>query len=277
MVASVKKSASCYREIVPHSKSTGQPADTYRLETLLKNLPGMAYRCLNEAHWPMEFVSDGCFELCGYHRHELESQQVLWGDFTHPDMIDEVDDKVRSATSIGQPFEVEYRIINRNGEEKWVWERGRVVDYRDDGVAILEGLITDITSRKLTENALIQAEAFAQAVIESAVEAVITVDSQCNIESFNRAARIMFGQSTQSLHDTHARVLISPRNYGDFDHYFQACQNRIHVKSRGIELNGYRALNIEFPIHLSINQVNTTGDHKYVILIRDLTESVAQT
>lgn len=84
-----------------------------RLETLLKNLPGMAYRCLNLEHWPMEFVSDGCFELCGYHRHELESQKVLWGDFTHPEVIDEVDRKVRAATRKAAPFEVEYRIIAR--------------------------------------------------------------------------------------------------------------------------------------------------------------------
>jgi two-component system sensor kinase FixL len=255
--------------------SKDQPADTNRLETLLKNLPGMAYRCFNEAHWPMEFVSDGCFELCGYHRHELESQQVLWGDFTHPDMIDEVDEKVRSAARMGQPFEVEYKIISRNGNIKWVWERGRVVDTRDDGVAIIEGLITDITNRKLTETALIQAEAFAQAVVESAVEAVITVDSQCNIESFNRAARAMFDQSAQFLNATHARILISPKHYAKFDHYFQSHQNRSRIKSRGIELDGFRPVDIEFPIHLSINQVTTTEDCKYVILIRDLTEQRA--
>jgi hypothetical protein len=41
--------------------------DYDRLETLLKNLPGMAYRCLNPKHWSMDFVSDGCFALCGYH------------------------------------------------------------------------------------------------------------------------------------------------------------------------------------------------------------------
>ena len=78
----------------------------------------MAYRCLNLDHWPMEFISDGCFELCGYHRHELESQAVLWSDFTHPEMIGEVDRKVRAAASNHAPFEVEYRIIARSGEEK---------------------------------------------------------------------------------------------------------------------------------------------------------------
>ncbi|MFT5656913.1 MAG: two-component system sensor kinase FixL [Gammaproteobacteria bacterium] len=246
-----------------------------RLETLLQNLPGMAYRCLNLAHWPMEFVSDGCFELCGYHRHELENQAVLWGDFTHPEMIDEVDKKVRAAAGMGEPFEIEYRIICRSGEQKWVWERGRVVDTRDDGVAILEGLITDITSRKQTETALLQAKAFAQAVVESAIEAVITVDRECNIESFNQAAQAMFAQSSRSLQGSHARHLICPAHYRKFDHYFQSIQNRPQHKSRGIELDGCQPLNIDFPIHLSINPINTELDQKYVILIRDLTEQRA--
>ena len=47
------------------------------------------------------------------------------------------------------------RIIHRNGEEKWVWERGRPVDKRSDGVVIIEGFINDITARKLAETALI--------------------------------------------------------------------------------------------------------------------------
>lgn len=268
-------SALCFRHLVSQSKSKQLTINANRLETLLKNLPGMAYRCFNEAHWPMEFVSDGCFELCGYHRHEIESQSVLWGDFTHPDMINEVDEKVRSATRVGEPFEVEYRIISRSGDEKWVWERGRVVDTRDDGVAILEGLITDITSRKLTENALIQAEAFAQAVVESAVEAVITVDSQCNIKSFNQAAQSMFEQSTETLLGKHARILIAPAHYDEFDHYFQLSLNQSSAKSRGIELHGCRAQDVEFPIHLSINQVDSGLDQNFVVLIRDLTEQRA--
>lgn len=124
---------------------------TTRLETLLMNLPGMAYRCLNESHWPMDFVSQGCFDLCGYRRKEIENQSILWGDFTHPDDIDSVDQMVRSATDKGESFEVEYRIITKGGEIKWVWERGRVVHVRRDGVAVLEGFITDITTRKQSE------------------------------------------------------------------------------------------------------------------------------
>lgn len=265
-------SAICYRYFVTRSESLKLTINANRLETLLKNLPGMAYRCSNETHWPMEFVSDGCFDLCGYHRNELESQSVLWGDFTHPDMINELDDKVRSATKIGQPFEVEYRIINKTGDEKWVWERGRVVDTREDGVAILEGLITDITSRKLTETALVQAEAFAQAVVDSAVEAVITVDNQCNIKSFNLAAQSMFEQPTESFQGKHARILIAADHYAEFDHYFRSCQHQSTPKNRGIELNGFSSSEVAFPIHLIFNPVSTNLQQSFVLLIRDLTE-----
>jgi len=116
------------------------------LQTLFKNLPGMAYRCVNLDHWPMSFVSEGCEALCGYTSQQLESQEVLWGDFTHRHDVAEVDRQVKSAARKGQPFEVEYRIVPRTGPHKWVWERGRVVDWLEDGTAVLEGFITDITS-----------------------------------------------------------------------------------------------------------------------------------
>lgn len=246
-----------------------------RLETLLKNLPGMAYRCLNLDHWPMSFVSEGCFELCGYHRHEIESQTVLWGDFTHPEDIDEVDRKVRAAAISEKPFEVEYRIIARSGEEKWVWERGRLVDFRDDGVAILEGLITDITDRKLTETALIQTEAFAQAVIESAVEAVITIDDQGGIESINQASETMFGHRLNEIRGQHSRLLVPTGHYSEFDRYLMACRDSIDKRAIDGDFNGISRDGIEFPIHLTISEIHSENNRKYVLLIRDLSSQRA--
>jgi two-component system sensor kinase FixL len=249
--------------------------DFDRLDTLLKNLPGMAYRCLNLKHWPMDFVSDGCFELCGYQRQEIESQQVLWGDFTHPDMIDEVDRKVRSAADKGEPFEVEYRILTRNGTEKWVWERGRVIDHRDDGVAILEGFITDITDRKLTETALMRAEAYAQAIVDSAVEAVITVDNQGSIESFNQSASAIFGYDSCAIRGKHCRSLVAANYYREFDHYFQQTKDHRNHLSRSVEINGCDKTERKFPMILSMHEIFDGQAQKFVILIRDLTEQYA--
>ena len=246
--------------------------DLNRLETLLKNLPGMAYRCLNLNHWPMDFVSDGCFDLCGYRRHEIEEQQVLWGDFTHPEMIDEVDRKVRISADTGQPFEVEYRIITRSGEEKWVWERGRVIDHREDGVAILEGFITDITDRKLTEAALMRAEAYAQAIVESAVDAIITIDDQGSIESVNQAASKMFGYRGDEARGLHCRSLVATSFYREFDRYFQRNRGTHKQYAASVELNGCNKQDHEFPIVLSMREIVDVEDEKHVILIRDLTE-----
>jgi len=102
----------------------------------------------------MDFVSDGCLELTGYANHEIVSQQVLWGDFTHPDDIDFVDQEVRLSADSGKSFECEYRIRTKDGTEKWVWERGRPIDYLDDGTAVIEGFITDITPQRIAEKEL---------------------------------------------------------------------------------------------------------------------------
>ena len=258
----------------PQSLASKQVPDEHydRLETLLKNLPGMAYRCLNLKHWPMDFVSEGCFELCGYHKHEIESQSVLWGDFTHPEMIDEVDRTVREAADLGEPFEVEYRIITREGIEKWVWERGRVIDHRNDGVAILEGFITDITDRKLAEAALIEAEAYAQAIVDSALDAVITVDQDGSIESFNQVARDMFGFRLGEVKGKHCRSLIAASYYREFDQFLQRREGQAHRASRSVELNARHKQEQEFPVVMSMREMRDAEERKSAV--RRLTKTL---
>ncbi|NKB77876.1 MAG: PAS domain S-box protein [Gammaproteobacteria bacterium] len=265
----------------PLQGKTHLPVSASRLETLLQNLPGMAYRCLNRAHWPMDFVSDGCVELCGYHRFEIENQSVLWGDFTHPEDIQEVERKVKAAANRQQPFEVEYRIITKDGTQKWVWERGRVVDIRDDGIAVLEGFITDITDRKLSEAASIHANAFAQAVVDSAIEAVITVDNQGRIESFNHAAQNMFDFLPEEVIGNQCRTLIPATDSREFDQFFKHCLSHFRPilqgkkTSIGREINGNKKMGAVFPAHLTISPVQDEIETKYLLLVRDLTEQKA--
>jgi PAS domain S-box-containing protein len=127
------------------------------LLTLMSNLPGMAYRCRNEPDWPMEFVSEGSVALTGYEPHDLiESQTVAYGELIHPDDRDAVWDGVQAAIRENKPFELVYRIICANGEENWVWEKGRKVFSPGGEQPVLEGFITDITERVRAEEALRQ-------------------------------------------------------------------------------------------------------------------------
>ena len=123
-----------------------------RLSTLMSNLPGMAYRCLDKPEWPMEFVSEGCFDLTGYTAEELTTGQDLeYGNLVHPEDAEYLWNCVQKAIAEKRPFKVEYRIRKKQGEERWVWECGRRVNCDDSGTAFLEGFIGDITERKQAE------------------------------------------------------------------------------------------------------------------------------
>ena len=122
------------------------------LATLMSNLPGMAYRCRNDEFWTMEFVSQGCKELTGYAPSELvHNAKVAYEELIHPEDRTVVRKKVEEAVARHRPFELVYRIKTADGEEKWVWEKGRGVFTREGDLVALEGFITDITARKKAE------------------------------------------------------------------------------------------------------------------------------
>ncbi|NDV22976.1 PAS domain S-box protein [Desulfovibrio sp. JC022] len=128
------------------------------LETLLSNLPGMAYRCKNDVEWTMDFVSEGCFELTGYKPESLlANRDISYSDLILPQYQAHVWECVQEAVQDREPFEIIYKIRIASGEEKWVWEKG--VDSRDEeGRGTLEGFITDVTPLMEAEQALHQSE-----------------------------------------------------------------------------------------------------------------------
>jgi len=129
------------------------------LSTLMSNLPGMAYRCRNDAHWTMEFVSDGCTELTGCLPDDLVENRILsYASLIHPDDRRRVWDSIQKALDERSPFRMEYRIRTADEQEKWVWEQGRGIFSRKGDLVALEGFITDITERKQMEERLLESE-----------------------------------------------------------------------------------------------------------------------
>jgi len=129
------------------------------LATLMSNLPGMAYRFRNDADRSMEFVSEGCYQLAGYSPEEfIGTRQVSISELTHPDDRENLWNAVQVALQENRPYQLNYRITSKNGELKWVWEQGLGV-FSDSGELIaLEGLITDISEQKRSEEALLRSQ-----------------------------------------------------------------------------------------------------------------------
>lgn len=125
------------------------------LATLMSNLPGMAYRFRNDADRSMEFVSEGCYQLAGYSPEEfLGNSTVSISQLTHPDDRDMLWNAVQIALEQHRPYQLNYRITSKSGELKWVWEQGLGVFSESGELIALEGLITDISEQKRSEEAL---------------------------------------------------------------------------------------------------------------------------
>jgi PAS domain S-box-containing protein len=122
-----------------------------QLATLMDNLPGMAYRCLNDRDWSMLFVSDGAYALTGYRPEELQhNARVSYISLIHPDDREYVWAEVQRSINASRPFILEYRLIDAAGRERWVWEQGRGT-LSPAGEQMVEGFVCDMTERKVAE------------------------------------------------------------------------------------------------------------------------------
>ena len=129
------------------------------LAALMSHLPGIVYRCRNDQHWTMEYVSDGCHNLLGRYSHELiGNPRELFSEHIHASDRRFVWEEVQKAVEGGRAYCTEYRVRHVEGGERWVCERGRGAYDIDGNVVALEGLIVDITETRLAQEALQQSE-----------------------------------------------------------------------------------------------------------------------
>lgn len=118
-------------------------AQAQTLAALMDNLPGVAFRCRNDEAYTALFVSDGFQDLFGRAPADLVSGRVTFVDLILPADAGHVAESTARLRDIGDTYDIEYRIVRRDGSVRWVQERGRVVGYDSDGVALLEGVILD--------------------------------------------------------------------------------------------------------------------------------------
>lgn len=165
-----------------------------RLSTLLSNLPGMAYRCKNDPNWTMEFISDGCIQLTGYTPQAfMGNQEIAYADVIHPDDRQSVWNHVQEAIAEGRHFQMEYRIRTASGQEKWVWEQGIAIYSSKGEVEAIEGLMTDISERKQTEEALQKAHDILEERVKERTAELTTANEQLQreIEERERTAEAL--------------------------------------------------------------------------------------
>jgi PAS domain S-box-containing protein len=136
------------------------------LRSLVANIPGVVYRCACDADWTMQWLSGEIEELSGYPASDFIAGSVRsFASVIHPDDREHVERTVRDGVDAGRPYTIEYRVVHRSGDIRWVLDRGQAADA-GDGRSWLDGAIFDITARKASEEALRRHEVVAAQLAE---------------------------------------------------------------------------------------------------------------
>jgi len=160
------------------------------LETLISNLPGVAYKCRNDPHWTMKFVSvsEGCLELTGYPVEDLlMNKKISFNDIIHPDDREYVWDEIQKSLKDNKAFKLIYRIKTADSKEKYVWEQGRFVYSNEEELPILEGFITDITdsikAKEMLKKSLKEKNILLQEIHHRVKNNLMVIQSLLNLQS----------------------------------------------------------------------------------------------
>jgi PAS domain S-box-containing protein len=214
-------------------------ASESRFRTIVDNLPGAIYRCYADAEWTVLFLSDYTKMLSGYPANTFKSrkdtvQYIFPGDQERFIQI------VNTAIAARQPFELEYRLIDINGNIKWLYEKGQGFWDNYGNLLYLDGVIFDVSDRKASEAKLQQSLHEKEVLLKEIHHRV------------KNNLQIVFG-----LLELQARSIRDPQIKG----LFEESQNRIHSMALIHEML-YRSSDL--------NQIN------FATYLQDLLHSLAQ-
>jgi PAS domain S-box-containing protein len=122
-----------------------------RYRTLVENTPVVSYtnaignpsRCL--------YISPQIEALTGHTAEEWMSSPNLWQRLLHPEDRDEEAAKDAAHNLSGEPYHSEYRLVAADGRVVWVRDDAVIIPAEPGGDALWQGVMVDVTERKLVE------------------------------------------------------------------------------------------------------------------------------
>jgi PAS domain S-box-containing protein len=245
----------------------------------LDNLPsGMVYQLVMQRDGSARrfvYVSESCERLTGVSTSAaLEDPASLYGIIKAED-ASSVMSAERVAMQDLAPFELEVRFV-RAGDHEVRWCRLTSTPREmEDGSLLWDGLLVDVTQRRMTEAALSRSEAVKEAVVGGALDCVVTVDHQGLVLEWNPAAERTFGHSRETALGRDLTELIVPAESREahrdgFQRYMRTGKGTL--VGRRIEVEAMRADGTRFPSELAITATSVGGRTLLTAYLRDITE-----
>ena len=125
-----------------------------RYRTLVEQIPATVYMDSGDELGRPLYVSPRLEAILGYTAEEWVSEPELWAQRLHPDDRERIVAEIAKANELGRDINLEYRILARDGRIVWVHDEASLLRDEEGQRRFWQGMMVDITERKLAEEEL---------------------------------------------------------------------------------------------------------------------------
>ncbi|MFN8412000.1 MAG: PAS domain S-box protein [Anaerolineales bacterium] len=221
----------------------------------------------------VRYIAPSEQRLTGYTVEEIIGQSPF--QHIHPDDLPRLTQAFElAAKTPGMEATMEYRLQRKDGQWRQYEVSGRsmVDDPKINGIVMN---YRDITERKQAEQAIRESQARFEGVIDTVMNAIITIDSQHQIMIFNPSAERVFGYVARDVVGKNLNILLPERFHQQHPmHVTQYGKTGVSTRAKGLldVLYGVRANGEEFPMEAFISQNEIGGQKYYTVILQDITE-----
>jgi diguanylate cyclase (GGDEF)-like protein/PAS domain S-box-containing protein len=170
-----------------------------RFRGLVENIPAVAYIADSDEHGTLRYVSPQIERLLGRPAEAFLADHDLWYRCIHPDDVVRVRDEEARAWASGVPFDLEFRMLHRDGHELWVWDKEGLVGDGAEPPRFSQGVLIDVTPVRETESALADERHRAQRYLDIAGAIIVVLDGNARVSLLNRAGHELLGYPDGAL------------------------------------------------------------------------------
>ncbi|MEX0681183.1 MAG: PAS domain S-box protein [Balneolales bacterium] len=141
-------------------------------------------------------------------------------------------------------------------------------------LSTISNMLAGALSRDAKERALRETETRSKVILNTAVDAIITIDEDGLITLFNQAAQQMFGYMEEEVIGQKVNMLMPQPYRNEHDQYMENYKSTGKKKVIGIgrEMTGERKDGSTFPLYLAVSEFKVGEKRHYTGIIRDVTE-----
>jgi PAS domain S-box-containing protein len=139
---------------------------------------------------------------------------------------------------------------------------------------IFTGVLRDISERHQAEAAVRRERALLKAVVDTAVDGILTIDSMGKVLSANPAVERIFGYTPEELIGENVRKLMPSPYHEEHDQYLDNYRRSGDKKIIGIgrDVSGRRKDGTTFPLYLAVSETFTEEGVIFTGIVRDITD-----